>query len=276
MKKLTVIFCVICLLSNITIYADETSTTYSMEQKIEKLKQYNIINCYEDGSFQPQNNVTRAEFCKMVSVMLGIDDKEKSIDNNNFFADVPTEHWANQYITFCYSRGLINGVMEAEKLYFVDLDENGNEIDQSELFYRDDFNELYGTNATIPENLFAPDDYITYQDALKILVCALGYEEVAKQRGDYPVGYVSVATEIGIISDKCVTTDYISRGNTAEIIYDSLFVPLLISESISDENGDRTEYIIADGTNGVQLQTLYKNYFEKYESSGDNGFSAHK
>lgn len=264
MKKLSVIICIVCLLSNTIAYGNETPTTYSINQKIEKLKQCNIINCYEDGNFYPEKNITRAEFCKMVAVMSGMD-TEKSNITNIFFSDVPKEHWANQYVMFCYNNGLVNGVMQAEKLYFVDLDENGNEVGRSEPFYKDNFNELYGTNATIPENLFAPNDYISYQDALKILVCTLGYEELAKQRGDYPIGYVTAAKEIGIINSAFSNTDYISRESAAEIIYNSLFTPLLIRRDICDENGDRTEFFMADGKNGTQLQTLYKRHFEKHE-----------
>lgn len=264
MKKIAVILCIACLLSNVIANANGTSMTYSTDAKIEKLKQYNIVNCYQDGNFYPENNITRAEFCKMVSVMSGMD-TGKAINNNNFFADVPPEHWANQYIMFCYNNGLVKGILHAEKLYFVDLDKNGNEIGRSELFYKDNFNELYGTDAKKRESLFAPDEYITYQDALKILVCALGYEDMAKQRGEYPTGYVSTAKDIGIISANFSNTDYISRKSAAEVIYNALFVPMIIKETISDENGERTEFVIADGNKGTELQTLYKKYFEKYE-----------
>lgn len=262
MKKVAVILCIVSLLSNVIANAAAVSMTYSTEQKIETLKQCNIVNGYEDGNFYPQNNISRAEFCKMVSVMSGMD-VGNSMDNNSFFADVPTEHWANRYIMFCYNNGLIKGVLHNEKLYFVDLDENGNEIGRSELFYKDSIGKLYGTDTKVRESLFAPDDYITYQDALKILVCALGYEEAAKSRGDYPLGYVSTAKNIGIISTPFSNTDYISRESAAEMIYNTLFAPMMIKKTISDENGDRTEYIIADGINGNELHTLYKKYFEK-------------
>lgn len=251
MKKLTVILCVICLLSNVVTYASEVP-----EEKIEKLKGYNIISCYEDGEFCPEKNITRAEFCKMVSVMTGMTAEDSAV-TDNLFADVPTNHWANPYVAFCYNQGLISGVSQAEKLYFVDLDENGNEIGRSELFYRDDLKELY--NTVSPEDLFAPDDYITYQDALKILVCALGYKDMAEARGGYPAGYLTVAKTRGIINTDFLGSDYIPREKAAEIVYNSLFVPLMV---ISYEDEEKVEYIAADGKH-APLETLYTKYFDE-------------
>ena len=263
MKRLTIIFlCLTYFLTNTIVYASGISTAYTAEQKIEKLKEYNIMCGYEDGNFYPQNNITRAEFCKIVSVISGLQ-TDKPVNNCDFFADVPQDHWANKYIISCCNNGLVNGVFREEELYFVDLDENGNEIDRSKLFYKDNISDLYGTDVKLPENIFAPDDYIIYQDALKILVCVLGYEDLAKQRGDYPYGYVSTAKEIGIIGNDFSSEDFISREITAEVVYNSLFVPLMLKKSISDENGDRTEFVIMDGSNGTELQTLYSKNFEK-------------
>lgn len=264
MKRLMAFLFILCFLINMIAYASEAPMTYTAEEKIEKLKEYDVIHGYEDGKFYPQNNITRAEFCKIVSAISGFQ-ANSAIDNYNYFADVPSDHWANKYIMFCYNNGFVNGVSQSEKLYFVDLDENGNEVGRSELFYKDNIGELYGTEAKIPENLFAPDNYITYQEALKILVCVLGYEDLAKKRGDYPYGYVSVAREIGIIESDFSYNECMSRESAAEAVYNTLFIPMMIKENISDENGDRTEFVISDGNKGTELQTLYKRYFEKCE-----------
>ncbi len=219
MKKLTVLLCIAGLLANMIVYADSTPDAYSSEDKIEKLKQYNIVHCYEDGNFHPEKNITRAEFCKMVSIMTGMT-KEYSSDSNSLFADVPTEHWANQYVMFCFDNGLVKGV-------------------------------------SIPQNLFAPDNNITFQDSLKILVCALGYEELAKASGGYPTGYVEVAKELEIINTAFDGADYISRGDAADVIYKTLFVPLVV------KNEDGTVLTVADGNNDIPLQTLYLKYFKE-------------
>ena len=48
------------------------------------------IGGYTDGSFRPNNTVTRAEFVKMVGV--------GSTKRKNDYADVPPEHWAYKYV----------------------------------------------------------------------------------------------------------------------------------------------------------------------------------
>ncbi len=42
---------------------------------------------------------------------------------------------------------------------------------------------------------FEPDKLITYEEAAKILVCILGYEYPAEQKGGYALGYISMAND---------------------------------------------------------------------------------
>lgn len=255
MKKIAVILCAVLVLSGFAGYADEADFSYSKSEKTERLKEYGIINCYEDGNFYPEKNITRAEFCKMIAIMLGMKGEETS----RFFDDVPQDHWANKYITFCHSRGLVNGTQYKENLYFVDVDENGNEVGGSEAIFREEIIEYYGIEPDIPVNLFSPDDHITYRDALKILVCALGYEEKALREGGYPHGYTDVAESIGLVdADYYTDTDLLTRENAAVIVFNALFIPLF--EKVEYDN--RVEYYVADGNNGKELKNIYKEYFE--------------
>lgn len=250
---------IFCMLVNFTVYSQSSNKYLSVEEKICELKNLGIIHCYEDGEFYPEKYITRAEFCKMISVIQG---GENNFDIQNDFSDVPTEHWANRYITFCFNKGLINGIIQPEKIFFVDVDENGNETERTEVEIMDGVAEVHGISISEPQKgMFAPDQFIMYQDALKILVNTLGYEEMAKPRGDYPNGYVSVAKEIGIVNNNFTNSNYLTRENAADIVYNSLFVPLVIRKDLDDENGKRTEYIIADGKNGIGLQTLYGKFF---------------
>ena len=43
------------------------------------------------------------------------------------------------------------------------------------------------------------DDYITFEQAVKILVTALGHDVKADSKGGFPMGYLSVASEIGLL-----------------------------------------------------------------------------
>lgn len=48
---------------------------------------------------------------------------------------------------------------------------------------------------------FYPERTISVNEAVKAFVNALGYEVLAKQSGDYPKGYISVAESIGLVDD---------------------------------------------------------------------------
>lgn len=53
---------------------------------------------------------------------------------------------------------------------------------------------------------FCPENNITYMQALKTVLCALGYGEVAMTQGGYPSGYMKLAQRIGLM--KNVPGDY--------------------------------------------------------------------
>ena len=77
-------------------FADETSTFSDVNQDnryysaIDALVNSGVINGYEDGTFKPDNTITRAEFATILSRSTA-----KGITlsaTTNKFADVPTDH----------------------------------------------------------------------------------------------------------------------------------------------------------------------------------------
>ncbi|MDI6600315.1 MAG: S-layer homology domain-containing protein [Thermoanaerobacteraceae bacterium] len=72
------------------------------EDEIISLKSKDIINGYEDGGFHPNYTVTRAEFSKMLSTALNLNNQDTS------FRDT-SSHWARGYIGALQSRGIITG-----------------------------------------------------------------------------------------------------------------------------------------------------------------------
>ena len=62
-----------------------------------------ILGGYEDGSFQPSKSITRAEFVTIASRLKGMSSGSAS------FSDVPSTHWAYDYITSAASKGWITG-----------------------------------------------------------------------------------------------------------------------------------------------------------------------
>ena len=76
---------------------------FSLES-VKKLTKSGIINGYADGSFKPDGNVTRAEFCKIVALAFGLE-ANKSID----FDDVEKNAWYADYVCALAQNGIITG-----------------------------------------------------------------------------------------------------------------------------------------------------------------------
>mgnify|MGYP004457591977 FL=1 len=64
----------------------------------------NIVRGYEDGSFRPQNTITREEFAAMICRFMKYDTSASEV-----FSDVPSEHWAAPYIAAMKANGIISG-----------------------------------------------------------------------------------------------------------------------------------------------------------------------
>ncbi len=71
-----------------------------------------IIDGFPDKTFGGKQSITRAQFCKIIAVMLDLD-----IENpkNGGFKDV--SGWAKRYIDACAAAGLVKGKDEAKKLF---------------------------------------------------------------------------------------------------------------------------------------------------------------
>ena len=88
-----------------TSFSDVPSD-YWASSSILDLVQAEIIKGYPDGTFKPENPVTRAEFAKMALLSLGL--KEEKPENPTF-PDVPKDHWAYSYVEGAVKAGLIKG-----------------------------------------------------------------------------------------------------------------------------------------------------------------------
>jgi hypothetical protein len=73
---------------------------------VSRLASLNIIGGYPDKSFRPHQNLTRAEFAKMLCLAMGWELQEPA---NPSFSDVPKGHWAYKYIETAKARGALGG-----------------------------------------------------------------------------------------------------------------------------------------------------------------------
>ncbi len=72
---------------------------------VEFLSAKNIINGYEDGTFRPNNEITRAEFAKMIVMALELD----LVKYNGEFSDIKATDWHADYVATIVDAGLAQG-----------------------------------------------------------------------------------------------------------------------------------------------------------------------
>ena len=193
MKKRLSLFAALAILVTTLLPAFTVSAAFEdvaennqYKQAITTLSTLKVINGYEDGTFKPEKEISRAEFTKMVVYMLGLDNLTTPITT---FNDVAADHWANANIRTAYDLGIINGFDEVT---------------------------------------FKPDAPVTYEQALKMLVCTLGYQAFAEANGGYPQGYINQANTLNL-TENITGLPYsgnASRGAIAQMMYNALEVDM--------------------------------------------------
>lgn len=109
--------------------------------------------------------------------------------------------------------------------------------------------------------LFTPDEAIKSEEFLKMIVSLLGYEVLAEQKEGDPIGYLMVASQLGVTKGVSLATGrYITRDDAMKMLLNSFDIPLMVITSY----GENTEYAIMDGKDGRLYQSL-RTMFEKGE-----------
>lgn len=105
---------------------------------------------------------------------------------------------------------------------------------------------------------FRPDDAITFAEATKMLVVALGYALEAESRGGYPYGYYSIACGLdidsGVIAD---TNDSLNSAQCSIILANALEAEMRVVDSVIVDNDD---IYLKYGSVAVVLEVLYEWY----------------
>ena len=185
---------------------------------VDKLVAYGIITGYDDNgdgvaeSFKPDNQITRAEFAAIVTRMKGVADNLPK-DSVTGFWDLDSDSsraWARPYVKAAVDLKIINGF------------EDGS---------------------------FRAAEPVTYEQAVKMLICAIGYDVIAQSEynkaiainpnATWSAGYIAAANKHGIT--KNVMTSQITlpanRGVVAVLTSNSVDAPALEQ----DENGNLTK-----------------------------------
>ena len=130
------------------------------------------------------------------------------------FTDVPATHWASGYVAQAAGQGIVNG---------------------------------YG------DGTFGPEDNVTYEQMIKMLMETLGYRPFANDNGGYPAGYTTAASRYGVLDEVIGGGIGVeaSRGMVAQMVYNAIDTPLMDATSYGDEK----KFGFYDGVNNV-YQTL--------------------
>lgn len=155
----------------------------AFEAPVTVLTALGVVNGYEDGTYKPSSNVTRAEFAKLIIAELGLEANAQS--SKSTFTDMSGAAWADGYVGYAASLGIING---------------------------------YG------DGRFGPSDNVTYDQALTMIVRALGYTSDCKEmNGTWPAIYVQKANVLGITDDISNGGSVAAnRGDVALMLYNTL------------------------------------------------------
>jgi len=72
-----------------------------------KLSALNVFGGYTDGTVQPNNNITRAEFAKVACTLAGMADSADVLKGNaSKFSDVVAGQWYTGYVNLANQPGL--------------------------------------------------------------------------------------------------------------------------------------------------------------------------
>lgn len=177
-------------------------TDQRVSEAVDKLVGFNIITGYEDGTFKPDNQITRAEFAAIVTRYKGIADN-LAADAVTGFSDLDNDSsraWARPYVKAAVDAKIING---------------------------------------FDDGTFRAGEPVTYEQAVKMLVCAAGYEIVAQSEynkaiatnpnATWSAGYIAAANKHGITKGVITAkiTEPAVRGVVAVLTSNTLDVPEL-------------------------------------------------
>ena len=159
---------------------------------VDTLIELGVINGYTDGSFKPNDTVTRAEMAKMIYVLrTGNSDASAYNNDKTTFTDIKG-HWAAGYIKYCQSLGIIAGVSATQ---------------------------------------FKPDANVTAQEAAKMLLVTLGYnaDKAGLVGINWAYKTNALADENGLLED--VNTSFTAacpRQYAAQLIYNAIDTPTVV------------------------------------------------
>ncbi len=207
MKKFIKIPLIILVISSIgtSVFAYSDTSNSLFIDSINELSELKIINGFEDGTFRPENNLTRAEASKLLSICMGFTDENyQNTARPSQFSDYDQNHWAYKYVDFLTGVNVIDG---------------------------------------FEDGTFRPEENVTFAQFIKMAVACLGkdgYVVEAEENSGYPSGYIETAKKYGFISEMDISdfNSFINREQASKVLDNTINMPLkdIVSLTVIDEN----------------------------------------
>ena len=213
----------------------DVADTANYAEAVNTLAALGIVTGYEDGTFKPEDNITRAEVTTMVVAAINATEQAEGMMGTTQFSDVQDEatRWASGYINVGVANGFISGFAE--------------------------------------DGTFRPSENVTYAQIVSMLIRALEYEDYADYLGGWPNGYLSLGQSTGVTSGVSLNAnDVVTRGQVAMLINNFLDTPKVEVNGFSytDTGAIRPNIEVQDGKNGTYYKTPLTEYFRIYILEG--------
>lgn len=154
-----------------------------------------IISGKGDGYFEPDENVTREEFTKIIVCASGL---ENAAYSRNSFTDVNDGDWFCKYVNIAYENGLVNGIGDGS-------------FGTGRLITRQDMVVIL-CNALKAKGVTLPEGELAFEDKDNISEYALSSVEAL-----YAMGAIN-----GVSETQFDALGYATRAQAAQIIYGAL------------------------------------------------------
>ena len=167
-------------------YTDQADITAT--EAVDTLAALNVMTGDTDGSFRPNDTVTRAEMCRMIYTIRsgGNDDASSYAGMQTTFTDVGDSAWFSGYVKYCQSAGIVSG----------------------------------RSNTT-----FDPNADVTGIEAALMCLRVMGYDPTKANIGGstWSTTTIALATENGLLDDvKATITVGLPRQYAAQIMYNMI------------------------------------------------------
>ena len=218
----------ISLMLSFSVFAftDDASIGINYVDDVNMLVQLGVINGYPDGSFGPQNHITRAEFAKMAYTLKYGSDSDGNLfaGQPSVFADVANDYWAVGYINYCANQKIVSGVSA---------------------------------------NKFNPNSNITVAEATKMILVIMGCDPVKEGfvGKNWAANVVAKAIDLGVFDGWTGNpTSYATRELVAKLMKNAIFSPVYKYSAItgtgSQYNALATDYNETLGEEVMGLKTV--------------------